>query len=71
MRTQPTHMTCAVATANGFAVPYSSSSATSDGKGYIEKHPEFEVVQTSLLSKLLSFAWGASRSHRSLRHPLS
>src|SRR4029078_13294148 len=29
----------------------------------IEKHPEFEVVQTSLLSKLISFAASASRRH--------
>ena len=62
MRTQPTQLSCAVATANGFAVPYSSSSGTSgDGKGYIEKHPEFEVVRTSLLSRLIAFAASASR----------
>lgn len=66
MRTQPTQVSCAVATANGFAVPYSCSS-TSDGKGYMEKHPEFEVVRTSLLSKLMIFVSGAPRSRVGLR----
>ena len=57
------HMRCAVASASGFAVAYSSNGATVDPKGYIEKHPEFEVVQTSLLSKLISFAASVSRRH--------
>jgi hypothetical protein len=62
MTTKQTHVTCAVATANGFAVPYSSSATPRDPKGYMEKHPEPEFARGSLLSKLILFAW-ASRGH--------
>jgi hypothetical protein len=51
-------ISCAVATGSGFAMPYKSSG---DDKGYMEKHPEMELVRTSLLSKLMSFASSASR----------
>jgi hypothetical protein len=61
MKTVQTHVTCAVASASGFAVPYSTSATPRDPKGYMEKHPEFEVVRTSLLSRLIAFAASASR----------
>jgi hypothetical protein len=63
MNSQHTEISCAVATASGFAMPYKSSG---DDKGYMEKHPEMELVRTSLLSKLMSFASSASRRHTRL-----
>jgi hypothetical protein len=63
MNSQQTEISCAVATASGFAMPYKSSG---DDKGYMEKHPEMELVRTSLLSRLMSFASSASRRHLKL-----
>jgi hypothetical protein len=65
MNNQQTGISCAVATASGFAMPYKSSG---DPKGYIEKHPEIELVRTSFLSKLMSAASSAWRRRaRSMR----
>jgi hypothetical protein len=63
MKTEQTHVTCAVATASGFVVPYSSSATSRDPKGYMEKHPEPELARSSLLSKLILFVWAGSRGH--------
>ena len=63
MKTEQTHIICAVASASGFAVPYSSSATPRDPKGYMEKHPEPELARSSLLSKLILFAWARSRGH--------
>jgi hypothetical protein len=60
MNSQQTEISCAVATASGFAMPYKSCG---DDKGYMEKHPEMELVRMSLLSKLIAFASSASRRH--------
>lgn len=66
MNSQQTGITCAVATASGFATPYKSSG---DDKGYMEKHPAMELARTSLLSKLIVFAANASRRHARLTRP--